>query len=140
MKLLQALLIMCVGSSVAYSKELRVKVRGLTSTTGKMMVAVYDSEDSWLIEEKAVFSGAFPIENKDFEVVYNGVDPGQYSVAIYHDANNDGKLNFSFFPPGPIESVGFYGLSEMGFGRPSWDESKFSLNDDMEIEIKLINP
>ena len=140
MKLLTTMLAMVVCSNLALAKDLKVKIKGLKSNEGKIMIAVYDSKDSWLDVEKAIFQTAEDLKQKEFEVVYKDLKPGQYGVAVYHDENKDGELNFSFFPPGPAEGVGFYGMEKMGFGRPSWSESMFSLKDDMSIEIELINP
>ncbi len=140
MKLFTSILAIIFCSNIALSKDLKVKIKGLKSSKGKIMIAVYDSEDNWLDIEKALFHTAEILNKKEFEIVYKDLKPGKYGVAVFHDENKDGELNFSFFPPGPSEGIGFYGMEKMGFGRPSWNESMFSLKDDMSIEIKLINP
>ena len=65
MKLLTTMLAMVVCSNLALAKDLKVKIKGLKSSEGKIMIAVYDSKDSWLDVEKAIFQTAEDLKQKE---------------------------------------------------------------------------
>ena len=132
--------ILCFFSTDLVAEDLTIKITGLRSNNGQIMIALYNKEDEWLDFDKAVSQTKQKLKDKNFVVTYKNLEQGYYGIAVYHDENMDGELNFSFFPPGPSEGVGFSRISKMGFGRPSWSDTNFKLDHDLEIEIATINP
>ena len=132
------LFIAFLSFSEAYGASLKVVVEGIKEIKGEIRIAVYANEDDWLDVKKAVVTTQKKLSEKSFKITYKGLGKGEYGVAVFQDLNQDGKLNFQFFPPGPGEPVGFSNMKEMGFGRPSFDDAKFDLEGDMTMVVKLI--
>jgi uncharacterized protein (DUF2141 family) len=73
------------------------------------------------------------------EVKYTVQDmpPGDYAIAIYHDANTDGQCNSNFLGV-PTECYGFSNNVKPFLSAPSFNATKFSLTKDRLLTIKLL--
>jgi uncharacterized protein (DUF2141 family) len=61
---------------------------------------------------------------------------GEYSVAVIHDENNNGKLDTNIFGI-PTEAYGFSNNIRPKFRAANWDETKFLMNKNVGLNIKL---
>ncbi len=60
------------------------------------------------------------------QTLYEGLPPGNYAVAIIHDANNNKKLDT--FMGIPREGFGFSRDPAIGFGPPKFRAAEFPVN------------
>jgi uncharacterized protein (DUF2141 family) len=95
-----------------------VRTEGIRGTAGEVKVTVCDKG----FDEAGCKLGAWrapkgPVE----EFVFEGLAPGRYAVAAYHDADGDGELDK--VPPGiPTEPYGF--SNDIGrLGIPSFEKA-----------------
>lgn len=113
-----------------YSKdtkgELIITINNLKSNKGKVLFALYSSEDSYLNEKKAVKLKVCLIKNNKAIIKMNGLSFGNYAFAFYHDSNNNSKLDKNIFGI-PKEDYGFSNDARGTFGPPSFKASKFKL-------------
>ena len=61
-----------------------------------------------------------------------------YTAAIFHDVNNNGKLDKNLLGV-PTEPYGFSNNARSKWGPPKYDTAKFQLNQDqllLQIEVK----
>jgi uncharacterized protein (DUF2141 family) len=123
-------------SSVA-GDEVTLTVVGtdLKSSTGQLVVAVFDSSDSYL--KKPVDAVFAPIsENLRAVAEFHGLLAGTYAVSAFHDKNSDGKLNTRIAIP--RENYGFSNNARSLFGPPSFKKASFEIFDqDVKIEIRV---
>ena len=61
---------------------------------------------------------------------------GEYAIALYHDINSDKICNKNWIGI-PTESYGFSNNVRVIFSSPSFEKTKFSLNEDLAINVKL---
>jgi uncharacterized protein (DUF2141 family) len=114
--------------------NLTVDVSGFKNNNGKVLIGVYNSEANFL---KKIFIGkSVSIENKKAQVVFENVPAGTYAVSVYHDINDNNKLdsNFLGIPKEPYASSN----DAKGFmGPPKYSDAKFELKTNKIISIKL---
>jgi len=122
-----AVLIFSTASYAQGGSKLVVKVIGVRSTKGQVLVAVYNSEKGFPVNQKRSFraSGAV-IEGNTATVVFENLVPGTYAVVTSHDENGNGKIDTNFIGM-PKEGVAVSNNPEPS-GPPSFKDSNFELN------------
>ena len=69
------------------------------------------------------------VEGDSVTVTFEGLEPGEYAVRLYHDLNDDGEMNTNPFGM-PTEPYAFSNDAKGRFGPASWDAAKFTLEGD----------
>ena len=114
-------------------RTITVTVPNLTSNKGKVSYALYNKENFRL---KPLQAKSTLVKDKKSTVVFTDVVPGEYAIVCYHDANENGKMDFQ--PSGmPMED---YGISNnpRSFGPPNYETAKFVISDkDVTLEIRF---
>ena len=117
--------------------ELIVEISNIPSLEGKMRIAIFNRAIGFREEAAAVQKQLFDITSKQQKFSFQGLAPGRYAVAAYHDRNNNGKLDTNVFGI-PTESYGFSNNVMGWFGPPSFQEASFQLKSGSNaIQIKL---
>ncbi len=120
----------------AGSDRLTIRVVGLRSSRGSVAVALFDSQTSYESRTEPVRKVFLPIEDQTCEWVVEGLAPGEYAAMLFHDKNDNGKLDKR--PLGiPKEPYGFSNNARATFGPPSFDQAKFVVDGPRTIEIRL---
>lgn len=112
--------------------QLTVHLTGLKSEKGQLMIALYESSETWL--KKNYKGEVSEIVNGEATVVFEDVPFGVYAVSSFHDENSNDKLDTGLFgiPKEPYASS--KGAKNM-FGPPRWKDAKFELNSDAQNEV-----
>jgi uncharacterized protein (DUF2141 family) len=128
-------ILMLLFSTLATSAELSVSVNNIQHNKGQIRVILYDHSDSFLDEDKSLSIEQVAASDGAITVNFNQLDPGYYAVVVYHDEDDDGKLDRFL---GMIPSEG-YGLSNNPkvFGKPKFDDARISINGNESVTIKL---
>ncbi len=114
-------------------RTITVTVPNVTSNEGEVRYALYNKKD---FMKKPLQSVSSKVKGKKSTVIFVDVEPGEYAVICFHDANNNNEMDFEGNGM-PLES---YGVSNnpMSFGPPQYDEAKFEVADkDVTLEIKF---
>jgi len=115
---------------------IEVSMSGFDSNDGTAMIAVYDSEENFL--EKRLLGEISEIENNEAKVTFSDVPDGMYAVSVFHDEDDNGKLNMmmGFYPS---EATGTSNNAPARFGPPKWEDAKFEVKNGQHInqQIKL---
>lgn len=115
--------------------NISIEIKKLSSDQGKIYFGLYDSQINFS-SRKALIRTNARIINGEVKVVFENLEPGTYAVTCFHDANDNGKMDFENSGM-PIED---YGMTNnvMSFGPPQFTDGKFELSDkDLTFEIKL---
>lgn len=121
------------GAQAQPGQTIDVHIANFESNDGAVYVALYDAEANWL--EKRVRGENTAITNQEARVQFKNVMPGTYAISLFHDANNNKKLdtNFLGIPKEPIacsnNAVGW-------FGPPAWSDAKFEVKEEL-VELKI---
>ena len=135
MRTILFLSMMLAASIVGAQNKLTVVVDGIEKSTGKIMLAVYDS-DGFL--KQPLYYGMVKVEQDQEEVtiIIENVASGQYAVSVFHDDNDNDKLDTGMFGI-PKEKHGFSNNAVGKMGPPAFQDCAIHVEEDAEINITL---
>jgi uncharacterized protein (DUF2141 family) len=110
----------CALPARAEPGVLDVTVTGVRNDHGHVLVAVCDR--ATFLQPSCAYHGRAPARPGAVVVLVTGVPPGTYAVQAYHDENDNGRLDRSFFGL-PTEGMGFSRDAPMRFGPPDFADA-----------------
>jgi uncharacterized protein (DUF2141 family) len=129
-----------------------VTIDHVRSGSGTIMIGLYDSSDGFLAAIKhstevgllndkgRVVGAALRAVAGSQSVIFTQLDPGRYAVIVFHDENDNGRLDENSWGV-PTEGYGFSNDAEGFLGSPSFDAAGVTLDRaDKSIAISLIYP
>lgn len=119
----------------ANADQLIIDVVGIDHFGGTMMVAVFDSASAWKNGKNPISVGKDSVSGPSVRLLFPNLAPGTYAVKLYHDEDNNGKLDSNMLGI-PSESYGFSN-NPRGLGEPDFEEARFIVDGDTNIEIRL---
>jgi uncharacterized protein (DUF2141 family) len=119
----------------ARAADLTIRVDNVQSSSGQVMVALYDNAAGFLKRPKRVAS--MPASVGSTLLVIKDLAPGDYGFALYHDTNGNGKLDSN--PMGiPLEPVAFSNDAQGRMGPPAFDAARVSVPaEGSTVSVKL---
>ena len=121
-------------SNAQSTYNLTVKVEEADNNDGKMLIAVYNSESDFL---DTTYKGTqSTITDNGCVVTFENIPEGIYAVSIFHDENDNDKLDSNFIGI-PKEDYGCSNNAKGFMGPPKWKDAKFELKSDKTITITL---
>ncbi len=140
MKLLKLLTLSLLCSALALQAEtLTVIATGLENNHGEVQFSLYNKDGTIPDKElnKYYKMQRVSINNKEAKIVFKDLPKGRYAVNLFHDENNNSKLDKGLFTP--KEGVGLSNFQTINlFHLPNFKKASFLLNQDKEIKIKII--
>ena len=117
------------------ASELIVRVENVSEHKGQLMVGLFNKKEHFL---KEVFLGdQRPVGQSVMTMCFTGLEPGAYAVSLYHDKNENGKLDANFLGI-PNEPYAFSNNAKGWLGPPTFEECLIEINQDKkEIIISL---
>ncbi len=106
--------------------KISIEMTGLSTKGGKVMVALYNSEASFLEAPYRACSGT--IKNNKSYVEFNNVKPGIYAISCYHDQNSNQELDLNGMGI-PKEPTATSNDAKGFFGPPKFKDAKFEMKD-----------
>jgi uncharacterized protein (DUF2141 family) len=103
--------------------RLTVNFAGITQASGFMMVGLYRA-DAW--DGEAVRGARVPINASTATTVFEGLEPGEYGLKIFHDVDGNGDMNANLFGI-PTEPFAFSNNAPARFGPAKIEDAKFTL-------------
>lgn len=137
MKSLVVSLICLIGFS--QNQTLTLNITNIQHNNGILRIGVYDPNHGFgSEEEKPTYWKLIPITKLENQTVTFEVPSGRYAVAVYHDLNENKKLdkNRVGFPKEPY---GFSNNYRPKFSRPTFANCAFEIGDSPKtMTIKLL--
>ena len=136
---IRSLLLACMltgSNAMADGGKLVVELQNVRDNAGNIRASLYREPDSFRKEDKALKVISLPAKPGTLTLSFDGLAPGRYAVMVYHDANDDQKLNLRL---GMFPTEG-YGLSNNPkvMGPPRFDESAVDVKaPESRIAIRL---
>lgn len=128
-------ILLFTGSKTIAQVELVVTVTNISSSRGNILVALYNSENTFL-KKKYHLTKAVATKGA-VEVKLTDVPAGEYAIAVLHDENCDEKFNSNFYGK-PVEGFGFSNNVRGFFGPPSYEKVRIKLaKSPAKIAIRL---
>ena len=112
---------------IAFASDLTVNVEGIEQAQGSIMLGLFD--EATYNGDGAVNGANLKVDGDSVSVTFEGLEPGEYAVRLYHDLNDDGEMNTNPFGM-PTEPFAFSNDAKVRFGPAKCDAAKFSLSAD----------
>jgi uncharacterized protein (DUF2141 family) len=118
--------------------RLTVVITGLHSDAGEVSVALFNEAAAFPKHpEKAVAILYSKIRNGKSEAVFENLSPGEYAISVFHDENNNKKMDSNFFGV-PKEGVGASNNAKGHLGPPKYQDAKFVfIGPDLTMSITI---
>lgn len=111
-------------------------VSGGDPGVGRMMVSLFNSQQTWMKAPQAERSKEVDADG-NARLVFDGLEPGDYAIAVIYDKNANGKLDTGLFRI-PKEKIGFSNNARGHFGPAKWSAAKFTLDDaGLDVAVQL---
>ena len=129
---MKKILLLSLLSNIIFAQKstLKVSIKGFENNKGKLYFQLLDTK------EKTIKQFAEVIDNKQVTIEIKDLVPGKYSVRVFHDENNNTKLDTGMFGI-PKEPWGMSNNVKANFGPPKFEESLVDLKVNKEISIVL---
>ncbi len=125
-----------LAMNLAGAADLTIHVDDVKAASGTVMVAVYNSEGTFL--KSPAKATAAPAVQNGTRLVFKDLPEGEYAFAVYHDANANGKMDKNLLGI-PTEDYAFSNNALGKMGPPSYGSAKFSLSAagaDLRVTLK----
>lgn len=104
---------------------------------GYIMVALYKSEEGFPNDpQKAILQVKEGTQSKITTIRMQSIPFGNYAIAVFHDANSDGKINYNLLGA-PTEAYGFSNNARKMFSAPSFKEAMFRHTGETHLKIDI---
>jgi uncharacterized protein (DUF2141 family) len=108
----------------AHAATLELEVSGLRDTGGQVVAALFDDEEGF--PTKGDLARTTMVVAAGEVVRFEGLPPGRYAVSLFHDANQNGRLDMWWFGP-PKEGVASSNDASGRMGPPSFAEASIEV-------------
>ena len=114
--------------------QIKITITGFKSDKGKVRYGLFNSKKTFLKKNHAFRKGALPINNNKSEFIIDNVPYGEYTFAVGHDLNDNGKIERFF----QREPSGVSNYNKKLYWWPNYEKAKFVLDiKSKSIEIKV---
>jgi uncharacterized protein (DUF2141 family) len=126
------------GSGFTQTSTINVTLSEIKNQKGLIRVALFQKDDGFPNDhEKAFRSISMEITGSQLNFNIGDLPAGEYALAILHDENKNGKMDFNFLRM-PKEGYGVSNNANGSFGPPKFTDAKFLLSsDNLPLEIKM---
>jgi uncharacterized protein (DUF2141 family) len=116
---------------------LTVNVSGFDADEGQAVLALYSDPAAFPTKpERAIATQRAAISGRAVAARFEGLTPGWYAVAVYHDKNSNGRLDTRIFGI-PKEPTGASNDARGSMGPPKFADAKFEVKGDLTIAIRM---
>ena len=119
-----ALLTLAFAAPFAHAADLVIHVGNVKSTSGQVMVALYDNADAFL--KYPVRAEKAKADRTGTTLVFHDVAPGDYGFSIFHDTNGNGRMDRNLMGI-PTEPIAFSNNAQGRMGPPDFEAVKLAV-------------
>ena len=124
------------SNAIIAQHNLSLNINGVASEKGNICFALYTNEHSFLKFDKVFKAGSEKAVKGKTAFDITDLPEGEYAIAIFHDSNGNENLDTNMLGI-PKEQVAFSKGKMKMFGPPKFNECVFTLNSNMEMDIRL---
>ena len=116
--------------------QLTINIENIEVVDGYIRIGVFNESDKFLKKGFTFKNYKIAVENSTVTIIIDDLPKGEYAFILYHDKNNDGKMNRKFIGI-PKEPYGFSNNVRPKLSKPTFEECKFLLEDNLVMQITL---
>ena len=114
-----------------------VEINGVRSAKGTVRAALHNGAAGFPGKRAPAAAKIAKANSGTVSIKFEGVTPGNYAVAVFHDENGNRKLDTNLVGA-PTEGYGFSRDARGAFGPPNFKSATFTVNQaDMTVSIKM---
>ena len=124
--------------SIAYAQTgtLTVIISEIQGREGKIFVGLYTSAENFPETEKSYNGRMMKVRGEKAVATFQDVPAGTYAIAVFHDADTNGKLDKNILGI-PKEGYAFSNNVSGTFGPPDFEDASFKSDGNKTVEIKM---
>jgi uncharacterized protein (DUF2141 family) len=119
-----AVLALLGAAPAAAAGEVSVEVRSVDSDLGQVLVALYDSEATWL--RKPLRGLRFEPKRGVVAGTFGDLPAGDYAVSVVHDLNGNGRMDSNALGI-PVEPFAFSNNATGSFGPAKFAQARLTI-------------
>ena len=127
---------MGMGGFTTAQQPVTLRFCNIEKAQGALFVAVYNREEGFMNEKKALYTEVFPLKQNGCLEKSLVLPPGNYAISCFHDLNNNGRMDKTFVGI-PKEPYGLSGAYVSKFSPPTWAETKVFIGAGQTVVIRL---
>ena len=114
-----------------------LKIKGVSSLSGNLMIAVYEDESKFPKFGKGDINIVHAVKSNNPNIKISDLVVGNtYAIAVFHDANGNKYLDKNFLGI-PTEKYGFSNNARGTFGPPYYSDAKFKVYSGQTLSITI---
>ena len=127
-----------LAPALAYAGDLTVTLENVANAEGALLVGVHTKSADFPDDASRVTGQMQAAKAGKVTVHFKNLPAGRYAIALFHDANGNGKLDSNRLGI-PVEGIGFSNNATGSFGPPAFAKAAFDVPADGAItqSIKL---
>ncbi len=132
--MLKSVLMILMMTNV-WAGDIRVRIIEANQPLGDIYIGLYKQAKGFLHTDRA-YKKIIRKAKQSFYCRFRNIPKGTYAIAIFHDANSNGKLDTNFIGI-PKEQTGTSNNVISHFGPPSFEKAKFKHTKETKLSIRL---
>lgn len=116
--------------------DLKITVTNIKTMKGSIELGIFSDAESFLLKDKELRTYSKTVTNDTMVFILKDLVAGDYAISIYPDINSDKVCNLNFIGI-PIEPYGFSRNHKVRFTKPTFNDCKFKVDNNMSLSIKL---
>lgn len=130
-----------ITAPMAFSQskgKLTISINNIEKTAGSLYVALYNVAETFLDEGVNPYGKIIPVtKSSSLTVAFDDLPFGDYAIAVYHDLNDNGKLDKNVLGI-PTEPYAFSNNPAVKWRSPSFAEARIAVKESQKnISVKL---
>ncbi|RLC07317.1 MAG: hypothetical protein DRH90_00665 [Deltaproteobacteria bacterium] len=134
--LIMSVFVCFVSMAYAQTGMINVEISGIEDPKGLMSIGLYSDEKGFPDDGKEYKGTDVEVTGQTVVYTFKDVPFGTYAIAVFHDANSNGKLDKNFFGI-PKEGYAFSNNVFGTFGPPGFKDVSFELAGSKMIKIEM---
>ena len=123
-------------AGVGERARLRIEVTGVASGEGHILVALYTEAATWTEPGRAAATAKVPATVGTVVVDFPALAPGDYGIALLHDADDSGDMTTNFLGI-PREAYGFGNDARGRMSAPDFEESVVAVRGETVVVVRV---
>lgn len=121
----------------AQSADLTLKINNIDPLEGKIMVALFNSEETYFDKEQVFADFVIAADSAEVTCTFQDLPEGTYAITVYHDEDDNGEMNRNWIGI-PKEGYAFSNNFTSAFRPASFNDAAFQLQEDTTLVISMV--
>lgn len=114
---------------------LTIEIRNVRAQGGEILVAVYDSPDTWLSKNHLKFEGRAKAREGSVTITIPAIPHGSYGIALLHDRNSNEEMDTNLIGI-PMEGYGF-SRNPAGWRQPRFEDAVVQVGKNTRVVVEM---